>query len=624
MRKLLLAPALLCAALAGCATTDPADTARSPEAIAAAQAAFQQIQWGFLQPYIGHLYVNDDGDQLRVAAEPDKRALAISLYSANRLVHANSVRLLVRTTATQDTYHVLIENSGMFSDDEATIRFDQSGRMQVLNGSLNDLQLTLTESAAHFSYAASIGPFSMTPKPLRRDVYTLPDGSTVPVSLDPGSRYQQLRAAGPFGIWEHSVGQTFVSRTILLKVDKDEAGNLVLEFRLPDGSNPGREVFRAPSRTDPRAFRVLSMPNRPAGSFESRQLTLSADDRLTHRYTGTENIFTYNGDYLDTYVNRGNSIRMMGRSQDPDDDEYSTWNNIYLPVTRERLAAAMENREKDQVERERAREYAQRRAAERAAESQATMNAIMSGLASGFQQANQTNMRMAQQSQDFERNLNQKLRQIGQQKQQREREAAERADRIMAANAAAAQARAASSPTSPASSAPQRTAAATPAASPQEARRLQEAQRKQEEQRKAEEARAAEQARLAKEKQREEETRRKAELARQEQERRTQALLDHLAAERRAIRLQAAQCPAKGGLPSVIGIRPRVQPKVANCITVHFEARCPADRPGTGMTGSIWAYNGMGNCTETGDLPRKLACDVREAVVEVTNVTTCQ
>ncbi|OVZ64447.1 MULTISPECIES: hypothetical protein [unclassified Pigmentiphaga] len=619
MRKILLASAL-CATLAGCATVEPAGTAQSSQSLAAAQAAFQQIQWGFLQPYIGHLYVNDDGDWLQVMADPAQGALAIRLYTANNLRDSSAIRLLVRPTAQPDTYHMLIEQSGMFSDDQATIRFDESGRMKILNGSLNDLQLSLADAAAHFSYRASAASFHMRPKPLRRDVYTLPDGGTIPVSLDPASPYQQLRAASPFGIWEQSVGQTFVSRIVLLKIDKDDAGNLVFQYSLPDGSNPGREVFQAPSSTDPRALRVLSMPNRPAGSFDSRQLTLSADDRLIHRFTGTENIFTYNGDYLNIYINRGDSIRIMSRAQGPDDDSPSTGNNIYLPVTRERLAAAMENRERQQVERERDRIYAQRRAAERAAESQATTNAILSGLASGFQQANQSNQRMAQQSRDFERDLNQKLRQIEQQKQQRDREAAAHADRIMAANAAAAQTRAASAPTSTASSPPQRTAAAAPAASAS----AQEAQRKQEEQRKAEEARAAEQARLAKEKQREEETRRKAELARQEQERRTQALLDHLAAERRAIRLQAAQCPAKGGLPSVIGIRPRVQPKVANCITVHFEARCPADRPGTGMTGSIWAYNGMGNCTETGDLPRKLACDVREAVVEVTNVTTCQ
>lgn len=618
MRKLLLASAL-CATLASCATVDPADTARSSQAMATAQAAFQQIQWGFLQPYVGHLYVNDDGDWLQLMAEPAQGALAIRLYTANGLLDSSAIRLLVRPAAQPGTYHMLIEQSGMFSDDQATVRFDENGRMKVLNGSLNDLQLSLADAAAHFSYRASAASFHMRPKPLRRDVYTLPDGGTIPVSLDPASPYQQLRAASPFGVWEQSVGQTFVSRITLLKIDKDDAGNLVFQYSLPDGSNPGREVFQAPSRTDPRAFRVLSMPNRPAGSFESRQLTLSADDRLVHRFTGTENIFTYNGDYLDIYINRGDSIRIMSRAQGPDDDSPSTGNHIYLPVTRERLASAMENRERQKVEREQDRIHAQRRAAERAAESQATTNAILSGLASGFQQANQSNLRMAQQSRDFERDLNQKLRQIEQQKQQRDREAAAHADRIMAASAAAAQARAAAT----APSSPQRTVAAA-STSAQETQRRQEAGRKQEEQRKAEEARTAEQARLAREKQREEETRRKAELARQEQERRTQALLDHLAAERRAIRLQAAQCPAKGGLPSVIGIRPGVQPKVANCITVHFEARCPADRPGTGMTGSIWAYNGMGNCTETGDLPRKLACDVREAVVEVTNVTTCQ
>lgn len=620
MKKFLLASAL-CATLASCATVEPGGTAQSSQAVAAAQTAFQQIQWGFLQPYIGHLYVNDDGDWLQVTTAPAQGALAIRLYSANKLLRSNSIRLLVRPAAQPDTYYVLIENSGMFSDEQATVRFDESGRMKVLNGSLNDLQLSLAEAAAHFSYNASGASFAMTPKPLRRDVYTLPDGSTIPISMDPASPYQQLRAASPFGIWEQSVGQTFISTVTLLKIDKDDAGNLVFEFSMPDGSkNPGREVFRAPSRTDPRAFRVLSMPNWPAGSFNSTHLTLSPDDRLTHRYTGTENIFTYNGDYLDVYINRGDSIRIMSRAQGPDDDSPSTGNHIYLPVTRERVAAAMENRERLKVERERDRIHAQRRAAERAAESQATTNAIMSGLASGFQQANQTNMQMAQQSRDFEHKLNQQLRQIEQQKQQRDRAAAMHADRIMAANAAAAQARAASSPAATAASSPQRTAAAAPAASSS----AQEAQRKQEEQRKAEEARTAEQARLAREKQREEETRRKAELARQEQERQTQALLNHLAAERRAIRLQAAQCPAKGGLPSVIGNRPRVQPKVANCITVHFEARCPADRPGTGMTGSIWAYAGMGNCTESGDLPRKFACDVREAVVEVTNVTTCQ
>lgn len=428
-----------------------------------------------------------------------------------------------------------------------------------------------------------------------------------------------MRAASPFGVWEQSVGQTFVSRITLLKIDKDDAGNLVFQYSLPDGSNPGREVFQAPSRTDPRAFRVLSMPNRPAGSFESRQLTLSADDRLVHRFTGTENIFTYNGDYLDIYINRGDSIRIMSRAQGPDDDSPSTGNHIYLPVTHERLASAMENRERQKVERERSRIHAQRRAAEREAESQATTNAILSGLASGFQQANQSNLRMAQQSRDFERDLNQKLRQIEQQKQQRDREAAAHADRIMAANAAAAQARAAAAAALPRRRGPWR--------------RHQRAPRKPSVGRKPGASRKNS-ARPRKPVPRNRPGWPGKNSARKKPAgKRNSPARNRNAGPRRCwtiSRPSAAPYACKPrnapprGLPSVIGIRPGVQPKVANCITVHFEARCPADRPGTGMTGSIWAYNGMGNCTETGDLPRKLACDVREAVVEVTNVTTCQ
>ncbi|MDM4772534.1 hypothetical protein [Solimonas sp. SE-A11] len=602
MKKNLLALVLASAFAAGCATTDSSPgTATSPEALAAAEAAFRQIDWGFLQTYIGRQYSNDDGDLLRVTTAPAQGALHLSLYSVNDLRDSDRIGLVVRPTPSPDIFHLRIEKSGLFSDDQATVRFDDQGRMQVLSGSLNDLQLTLADDKAHFSYRASASAFRMTPKPLRRSLYTLNDGSVLPVSLDPDSPYQRLRAAGPFGTWEQVVGQTFVGQTILLKMEKDEAGQLAFVFMQLEETRPGRDVFSPPSGADPGAIGVVSLPNHPAGSFSTRQLMRNADDRIVHHYD------TQGGTSRQHYINEGNAIRLISWDQRGDSD--TARNNLYLPVTRERLAAAMENRERKKIEGERNRLYEEREAAERTQRSQATTDAILRGLASGFNQANQNNTRMEQQSLDFERNLNQKLQQIEQQKQQREREASVRADRIMAANTAAAQAR-----------------TATPSAPSgiQGAQRKQEELRRQEEQRRDEEIRAAEQARLAREQQRAEEIRKKEELARQEKERQAQALQDHLSAERRAIRLQAMKCPAKGGLPSVIGIRPKVLPKVANCITVHFEARCPAERPGTGMTGSIWAYNGWGNCTESGDLPRQFACDVKDAVVEVTNVTTCQ
>jgi len=151
----------------------------------------------------------------------------------------------------------------------------------------------------------------------------------------------------------------------------------------------------------------------------------------------------------------------------------TTWNEVYRPLTAERLQAATLEYQRRLARDERDRIYAERQAAERAAESQATANAIMAGLSRGFAQAQQSNARMAQQSLDFERNLNQKLQiqqQQQQQRQQREREAAaQRVERLMAANAAARKPAApatgpASSITSPAAAAGTATTTAAAAA----------------------------------------------------------------------------------------------------------------------------------------------------------------
>ena len=619
MKKKLFFIALSSAILAGCVTVDPGSGTTSANAqMASAEASHRQIDWGGLQAYIGRQYGNEDGDLLRLTILPDQSELRIGLFSANNLRDTARIGLVVRPTAVPDTFHFRIENSGLFSDDQATVRFDEQGRMQVLSGSLNDLQLTIDHDKAHFSYRASASAYRMTPKPLRRSIYALNDGSFLPVDLAPQTAYQQLRAARPFGTWEQLLGQTFVGNTILLRVEKDDAGNLAFVYMDLNEENPGREIFAPSSPTDPKAFRAVSLPNMPAGTFSTRTLSLQPDDRIIHGYDGTTRDSSRIAQ-VTHYINEGNAIRIITRYQNLDNDSDSTWNSLYLPVTRERLATAMENRARRKIEQERDREYAEREAAERSERNRQTGDAILRGLASGFNQASQSNMRMAQQSLDFERKLNQQLREIEQQKQQRDQEAGKRADRIMAANAKARS----SSDSAAVVSQQMQAMGPLPSSNAQTELRGQQ-DRLQQEQRQAEELRAAEQARGSLEQQRQEERRKKDEIIRQDKERQAQALQEHLSAEKRSIRLQAKKCPAKGGLPSVIGIRPKVLPKVANCITVHFEARCPAERPGTGMTGSIWAYNGWGNCTESGDLPRQLACDEREAIVEVTSVKTCE
>lgn len=619
MKKAVFA-GLIVALISGCVSmpTPPP----SPQQVAASVEAFNQTHWGYLQQYIGRQYANEDGDWLRITAEPTKAELLITVYHINTKSPAQQYateRLIhVRPADTEDTFHFLLEAPTLFPDDKATIRFDEGGRMQVLTGSLRNMQLTLTDTEVHFSYPEQPWSYAVTPKPMKRDLYTLPDNRTVPVDLEPGSPYQKLRASGPFGIWERSVGQTFVSGGTLLKLEKDETGNLVFIYSEPDETasyalTPGRLVFRPSSTSDPKALQVQSMPNWKDGWFVSKHLSLSADDRLTHAYRGVEN-FIDNGAYQDTYINRGNSIRIVTFKQDPGVDQPSLSNNLYLPVTRERLAAAIEYREKQVVERERSRLYAEREAARRAARSEATANAVLQGLATGFSEAQQTNNRLNQQSSEFERDLNEKLRQIDRQNRQRERDSAARADQIIAANNAAA--RAHNTPT-PSQQLTQSQSALTSS-------NTQDAQRKEAEQRQADQAKAAEQARIAKEKQRAEDKLKSEEDARQKKAQQEKALKDHLAAERRGIRLRAETCPGGNGFPSMMGSRPKVNPKVANCIFVHFEARCPGERPGTGVTGSIERFLGHDSCFDNSyPLPRKLSCDVKQAVVEVTDVTTC-
>lgn len=100
-----------------------------------------------------------------------------------------------------------------------------------------------------------------------------------------------------------------------------------------------------------------------------------------------------------------------------------------------------------------------------------------------------------------------------------------------------------------------------------------------------------------------------------------EALRRHLAAEQAGIRLRAMAC---GREATIIGIRPAVSPRVANCIVVHYEARCPAQQPGQGIRQSFWNYVGGNSCYgDTQKLQRPLPCKPEEAIVVVQSVTTC-
>jgi hypothetical protein len=139
----------------------------------------------------------------------------------------------------------------------------------------------------------------------------------------------------------------------------------------------------------------------------------------------------------------------------------------------------------------------------------------------------------------------------------------------------------------------------------------------------------AEQERLAAAKQREAERaqreadrRRQEELANQKQQ---QALQDQLAAERRGIQLRALKCPGIGN--QITGLRPRITPRIADCVTVQFEARCPGTQPGQGVTGSFYNFIGStGNIScanDTIELPAGLSCPAEQVRVDVREVIAC-
>ena len=98
-------------------------------------------------------------------------------------------------------------------------------------------------------------------------------------------------------------------------------------------------------------------------------------------------------------------------------------------------------------------------------------------------------------------------------------------------------------------------------------------------------------------------------------------LRKHLAAERAGIRMRALKC---GGQDTITGIRPAVSPSIANCIAVHYEARCPGVPQGQGTRMVFYNFVGGNSCYgDTQKLSPPLACKAENAIVQVNAVNVC-
>jgi hypothetical protein len=248
----------------------------------------------------------------------------------------------------------------------------------------------------------------------------------------------------------------------------------------------------------------------------------------------------------------------------------------------------------------------------RSAERSAMWDAALQGLATGAAEGMQDYQESVDQQNEFLDNIAQDAARIEEQRLAAERQRLEAERRAHMQHVQAVQV----------AEAAQREAAASAGATVPHAAHQSAADAQQRQAAAAEEARQAEaeRRRLAEgeRERREEERRAQQELAEQK---RKQALEDHLAAEARSIRLRAEKC---AGDTVALGIRPRITPRIANCISVHYEARCPGVPQGQGVTGALHNYVGGDGCTgDWSEIPGPLNCPVETVKVDVLHVTTC-
>jgi len=617
--------------LAGCAVNpiqQPSTPSVSPEQ---QREAFERIDWGVLQPLV-HAHWLDQKTGASAALSPNWKEgrLELRLFETNRWFTRN-VRLFIKPGPDASLFHVQIEHSSVLvKDDAGIVRFDEDGRMRQVSGSLKpDFELVVNAETLRYSRPGSLGDLNtrVVPLSLQRDVFTMPNGQKVLVSSDPKSEYQQLRQGRPLGMWEYYIGHSYIAELLTVKIEKDELGRLVLGFTRPKNPKPGQYIYemREIPNAQGRVVIVNALPNQNVANLKMLNTGMSSVDRIVTHYEGTKN-WLDNGQYAHTDLLRGDFLLLGGFNRDPDENsaQATRWTDLYLPITEQRILATLQEEDRREKEAERRRNAPPRQRVDHAA-------AFASGLISGFAQARQTTERYQQMDREFERNLNQTLRAAEQQLQQRK--AGEIAAKAEAERAAALRANArlavAQSPSS---------AGATPGKSGQaaaaERAQLAQQQRQAQLDAKAEQARQqadrvkqeADRARQAQEaEQRKKEAEQKRQRDAEAQKRRDEkALADDLLAVKNQIRLRALSCPGSGGLPVIAGTRPYA-PRVANCVSVHYEARCPSDRRGSGVRGSIYAFTGGSSCYgDTQTLSRPLACEPSQAIVEVTDLTTCK
>lgn len=385
--KVLLSYALCSVLVSGCAINVPPPT---QHAIAASK---NRDYWGTLGKYIDATYVNAS-DTLTIQ-NPGNGALRITAIEGEGPERID--RLDISLGAEPETYYVNVLDA--FPGYAALVRFNADGWMEQIDGNLGQHVLAISDAKAQYWHAYGVKLSSMT---RLSEAYVLDDGTTIPISKAPNSALRTLHDSLPgFGLWETKVGQTFVGNISLLRVDKTQEGNLRLVTLSLEGDEGYHLIFdKEPNHT---GSAVKYASNHTVGRIKS---VIYDQTELRMRFEHGQ------VDHRWRFFLQGNQILGLTEFQSSDDDEPSLSATVYQPLTEARMLAALERRSQRRIKAAKDAAYAERSAAEAAIQNRATETAVIAGLANGFAQAQQSSNHLNQMSQNFERDLNHKLRQI--------------------------------------------------------------------------------------------------------------------------------------------------------------------------------------------------------------------
>ncbi len=571
-------------------------------------------RWGYLGRYIGHAWVNEKNQTvLHLRVKDQERELRLELHGP-ATIYLERMDVEIRKGAARDTYHLTFLNTGAFVDDDAVVRFNELGEMEYVGTAPNGHEIRLSDDIAIYKGRVSNSLDLRNNSPYVAARYAFPDGGIHRVGT-PEYDQKILEYSPPaamFRAWASLSGKTLVGPSELLRVETENDNTSLIITRMTPAE---KLIGKYHMRQNGSDLEFVEIPGGDQGVFSSGEGYIVQDPGVI-RIRRVKPV-SYNFSLLPL----GDRVNLYGHSEVATGYDVSM-RGMYKPVTAELLELASVNYDKRQAKYQQEL-AAQREEERRSAEASRRQAQMIVGAMQTFSSTLNTEMaKSANQQQNFQRQLDRSIKTGSDQHHRHLQQEAERKEqfRLRAQRLAGTKSQNASQVANAAGAlAGTRANSSTPAE--QMKPDAQAAEKTHQEEQRAQQAQRAEQKRLEDEQAKQKADKKKEEERKLAEQRHQQRLQAHLNLERSNIRLAAGMC---GGKSAILGSRPAVprSQHVANCIAVHYEARCPGQPSGRRGVMSHLAV-GSGSCYGEYREVEPFACEVKQVQVRVTDVTLC-